>query len=68
MENKGLTLSVGARPAGQCTCERAAAENHPVTGDACPCGKRPSTSCTCEKASAVDAAAEAIETDFTTRA
>jgi hypothetical protein len=31
----------GLRPAGECTCERATTENHPVTGEACPCGKRP---------------------------
>lgn len=31
---------IGSRPAGQCTCERAMSENHPISGDACPCGKR----------------------------
>lgn len=31
---------VGARPAGECTCERATSENQPVSGEACPCGKR----------------------------
>jgi hypothetical protein len=33
-------LSLGARPAGECTCDRAATENTAVTGDACACGKR----------------------------
>ncbi|BDD54941.1 hypothetical protein MPDQ_004027 [Monascus purpureus] len=63
----GSRCSCRARPAGQCTCERAATENQPVSGDACPCGRRPSSSCTCEKAAAVDTAAEALETDFTSR-
>lgn len=56
--------SAGSRPVGQCTCERSTSENHPVTGEACPCGARPEASCTCEKADAVESA---IETDFTTR-
>ena len=33
--------SVGARPAGDCTCDRAATENTKVTGSACSCGQRP---------------------------
>lgn len=36
-------MASGARPAGQCTCERAPSENTPVSGDACPCGQRSSS-------------------------
>ena len=32
---------VGARPAGDCTCDRAATENTKVAGSACSCGQRP---------------------------
>lgn len=31
---------IGARPAGACTCERAATENQKVLGNACACGQR----------------------------
>lgn len=31
---------IGARPAGACTCERAASENKKVLGNACACGQR----------------------------
>ena len=30
----------GARPAGECTCDRATEENQKVVGDACACGMR----------------------------
>ena len=33
---------VGARPAGECNCDRASEENTAVKGPACSCGKRPS--------------------------
>lgn len=32
--------AIGARPAGACTCERAATENQKVLGNTCACGKR----------------------------
>ena len=32
---------VGARPAGACTCDRAAAENAKPAGSTCACGARP---------------------------
>lgn len=38
--NLGL-YTTGARPVGECTCERAPSENQPVMGVTCPCGKRP---------------------------
>lgn len=56
---------IGARPAGQCTCERSTSENQAVSGAACPCGSRPEASCTCEKAAGIDSA---LEVDFTSRA
>lgn len=31
---------IGARPAGACTCERAATENKKPTENACACGLR----------------------------
>lgn len=41
-ENSLLTVwdNVGARPAGACTCERAATENQKPTENACACGMR----------------------------
>lgn len=36
-----LPKKPGARPAGACTCERAATENKAVNGATCSCGKRP---------------------------
>ena len=35
--------SIGARPAGQCTCERAKDENAKLTGSTCACGARPAS-------------------------
>lgn len=35
-------FTVGARPVGECNCDRAAAENSKVTGDTCACGQRAS--------------------------
>ena len=32
--------TLGARPAGGCTCDRAATENAKVTGETCGCGLR----------------------------
>ena len=34
-------LHIGARPAGQCTCDRADTENAKVAGATCACGIRP---------------------------
>ena len=34
---------VGARPAGQCTCDRADTENAKVAGATCACGVRPAS-------------------------
>lgn len=31
---------VGARPAGECTCDRATTENQKVDGETCRCGMR----------------------------
>jgi hypothetical protein len=36
-----LTSLLGARPAGQCTCERATTENNLTAGSTCACGARP---------------------------
>lgn len=36
-----ILLAVGARPAGECTCDRASTENAKVTGSTCSCGARP---------------------------
>ena len=36
-------LYIGARPAGQCTCDRAATENAKVAGATCACGVRPAS-------------------------
>ena len=33
----------GARPAGKCTCERAATENSKPAGSTCACGARPAS-------------------------
>lgn len=41
-KHETLTINSGARPAGQCTCERSASENQPVEGETCACGARPS--------------------------
>lgn len=35
-----LKKKIGARPAGACTCERAATENKKPTDNACACGLR----------------------------
>ena len=35
--------SLGARPAGECTCDRAATENSKVAGSTCSCGARPAS-------------------------
>ncbi|CAD6574740.1 MAG: hypothetical protein ASARMPRED_006889 [Alectoria sarmentosa] len=56
----------GARPAGQCTCERAKDENAKLTGSTCACGARPANACSCEKAA--DGGVLPTETDFTTKA
>ena len=37
---------IGARPAGQCTCERAATENTKPAGSTCACGARPASEST----------------------
>ncbi len=36
-------LYIGARPAGQCTCDRADTENVKVAGATCACGVRPAS-------------------------
>jgi hypothetical protein len=36
-----LTSNLGARPAGACTCDRAATENSTPSGSLCSCGARP---------------------------
>lgn len=36
-------LYIGARPAGQCTCDRANTENAKVAGATCACGVRPAS-------------------------
>ncbi|KAG6014984.1 hypothetical protein E4U54_004509 [Claviceps lovelessii] len=62
----GPRCSCRARPAGECTCDRAATENAAVSGSKCSCGSRPADACTCEKAS--DGGFNpALEVDFTTR-
>ena len=38
-----LTLILGARPAGECTCDRAAQENAKPAGSTCACGARPAS-------------------------
>ncbi len=45
-ESPELTLLVvGARPAGECNCDRAAAENSKVSGQTCSCGQRAAGTC-----------------------
>jgi len=61
-----MSMLTGARPAGECTCERASTENSKVTGAACSCGARPADACSCEKAA--DGGVLPTETDFTTKA
>lgn len=56
----------GARPAGQCTCDRASSENATPSGNTCACGQRSAGSCTCEKAA--DGGLLPDETDFTGKA
>ena len=36
---------LGARPAGECTCDRAQTENQKVTGSSCACGQRAAGKC-----------------------
>jgi hypothetical protein len=56
----------GARPAGQCTCDRASTENTTPSGNTCACGQRSAGSCTCEKAA--DGGLYPDEVDFTSKA
>nr|POF04091.1 hypothetical protein CFP56_21846 [Quercus suber] len=57
---------VDQRPAGECTCSRAGAENaKPAAGSTCACGKRSSDSCTCGGTEA--GVSSELETDFTTK-
>ena len=36
-----IAFSIGARPVGECTCDRASTENTKVNGSTCSCGQRP---------------------------
>ena len=60
-----LTVFAGARPAGDCTCDRAETENSKPTGETCACGQRSADSCSCEKAA--DGGLLPGEVDFTTQ-
>ncbi|KAF7508813.1 hypothetical protein GJ744_008690 [Endocarpon pusillum] len=62
----GPRCSCRARPAGECTCDRAQTENQKPMGATCACGKRADGSCTCEKAP--DGGILPDEIDFTTKA
>ncbi|KAI3403194.1 hypothetical protein KGF56_004083 [Candida oxycetoniae] len=59
------TCSCGARPALQCTCDKADTENvKPSKSDACSCGLRNKNNCTCGANANCDGS-RAGETDFT---
>ena len=58
--------TIGARPAGECTCDRASQENVTPSGNTCACGQRSAGSCTCEKAA--DGGLLPGEVDFTSKA
>ncbi|CAN8097901.1 unnamed protein product [Discula destructiva] len=61
------TCSCGAKPALQCSCDKAASENvKPASGASCACGLRSAGACTCDKAGSVGGNAD-HEIDFTTR-
>lgn len=61
------TCSCGAKPALQCTCDKAPTENvKPSTGSSCACGLRAAGACTCDKSAGAGGNA-ANEIDFTTK-
>ncbi|CAI0654921.1 unnamed protein product, partial [Colletotrichum noveboracense] len=63
----GPRCSCRARPAGECTCDRAGTENVKPAGATCSCGVRPADACTCDKASDGSFNPSEHEIDFTTR-
>lgn len=67
MTAQNATCSCGAKPALQCTCDKAATENaKPAAGSSCACGLRAAGACTCDK-STTSGSSNANEIDFTTK-
>ncbi|KAJ4393421.1 hypothetical protein N0V93_002631 [Gnomoniopsis smithogilvyi] len=61
------TCSCGAKPALQCSCDKAATENvKPASGSSCACGLRSAGACTCEKSGSAGGNSS-NEIDFTTK-
>lgn len=63
------TCSCGAKPALQCSCDKAATENvKPASDASCACGLRSAGACTCDKTGPATAGGNVgNEIDFTTR-
>ena len=74
---------IGARPAGECTCDRAVTENSKISGATCACGQRAASKPfpmltqaptltlaldACSCEKAADGGQLPTETDFTTKA